>query len=68
MRASYLNNQVVIQKRYQEVFQILTSLDISGVDTVWTWGGKKKSQNFSEFISPSHIKLTNYNPHKDFKS
>ena len=50
----------------------LTSLGMSVVDTVKAWGGKTStppgSNYFSEFFSPSHIKLTNNNPHKDFKS
>ena len=50
---------------------MLTSLDISDVDTVWTWGDKRPppgSKYFSEIFSLSHIKLTNNNPNKDFKS
>ena len=50
----------------------LTSLDISDVDTVWTWCGQTSttpiSKYFSEIFSPSDIKLTYNNPNKDFKS
>ena len=56
-------------------FFLLTSLDISDVDTVWAWGDKRPpppsppgSKYFSEIFSPSHIKLTYNNPNKDFKS
>ena len=43
----------------------LTSLDISDVDTVWTWGTNVPqpiSKYFSEIFSPSHIKLNYNNP------
>ena len=50
----------------------LTSLDLSDVDTVSTWGNKRPSplrdKYFSEVFSQSHVKLTNNNPNKDFKS
>ena len=53
-------------------FISLTSLDISDVDTVWTWGGQTStppiSKYFSKIFSPSHIKHTNNNSNKDFKS
>ena len=46
-------------------------MDISDVDTVWTWGEQTsplpKCINFSESFSSSLLKLPNNN-HKDFKS
>ena len=50
----------------------LTSLDISDVDTVWTWDGQTSTppgnKYLSEIFSLSHIKPTNYYPYQDFKS
>ena len=49
----------------------LTSLDISDVDIVWTFGDKRpppRNKYFSEFFSLSHIKLTNNNRRKSRNS
>ena len=49
---------------------VLTSLDISDVDTVRTWGNKRPPayKYFSAIFSPSHRKLTYNKPDNDFKS
>ena len=49
----------------------LISLDMSDVDTVWTWGDKRPpagNEILQYNFSRSHIKLTYNNPNKDFKS
>ena len=57
---------------FRKVFLDLSSLGMSEVDTVQAWGGQTStppgSNYFTEFFSPSHIKLTYNNPYKDFKS
>ena len=56
------------------IFRILflTSLDISDIDTVWTWGEQTctplGSRYFSKILSPNYIKLSINNPKDDFKS
>ena len=50
---------------------ILISLDISNVDTVWTWGSKVPSppplsKYLSEIFPRRQIKLTNNNSYKNF--
>ena len=53
------------------IILFLTSLDISDVDTVLTWGTNvppPRNKYFSEIFFPSYIKLTNNNPNKEFKS
>ena len=42
------------------------SLGFSDVDTVWA--SPPISKSFSAIFSPSHIKLTNNNPNKDFEA
>ena len=43
---------------------------MSDVDIVWTWGDKRSARRevniLVNFFSPSHIKLTNNKPDKDF--
>ena len=49
----------------------LTRLDISDVDTVWTYGGQMSTPPIDIYFSyffPSHIKLTQNNANKDLKS
>ena len=75
---SYVNQPLMILNLNEPVVVVcldiyfLTSLDMSEVDPVWAWGGQTStppgSKYFSEIFSPFHIKLTNNNPNKDFKS
>ena len=58
------------QRNEKFIYSVLTSLDISDVDTVWTWSRQTSTPPISKYLSgifsPSHIKLTYIN--KDFKS
>ena len=54
------SEEVAILALQNRSWKALTSLDISDIDTIWTY--------FSESFCPSYIKLTNYNPNKDFES
>ena len=52
----------------EKLRKLWESLDISEVNTVWTWGDKRPppiSKYFSEIFSPSHINLTNNNHKKN---
>ena len=69
-KISILTNRFFKIMKVKFIF-LLTSLDISDVNTVWTWGDKCPppiSKYFKAIFSPSHIKLTNDNQNKDFKS